>query len=185
MPTALKTTTQTFTYDEPSIFTIGVVAYETKGGVTVTAEVNMRQIEVDGVTQEHELLDFVESASISVSCMLVAATEATLQLLMWGDTPTGTTPTVQWQVPDINRIATGPMYISDVRVQRRRRDGNWVGFSIPRAIFTAPPSPSSGTSGDGTWSIAIKSRVPAASSNYTKQWELTQSTTPAGSGVAS
>jgi hypothetical protein len=178
MPSSLKTTTASFTYDEPSIFLIGSTAYETKGGVTVTATVNMRQIEVDGVTQEHEGLDFVESAPISISCNLIAAAEATLQLLMWADTPVGTTPNLQWQTPPVNRLLASASYISGVQVVRRRRDGNWVGYLIPRAVFTSPPAPSSGTSGDGTFAISIASRVPAAGSNYVSQWELIQTATP-------
>ena len=172
MPSSLKTTTAGFTYDELSIFTIGAVAYETKGGVTVTPELTTRQIEVDGVSQHHEGLDFVERSSLSISATLIAASTATLQLLMWNDTPTGTAPTQEWQTPAINRLLPSGSYISDVRVLRRRRDGTFFGYAIPRALFTTPPVPSSGTSGDGTWAISILAVVPAASSNYTPTWSL-------------
>lgn len=172
MPTSLKTTTAALTYDEPSIFTIGANAYETKGGVTVTPELTVRQIEVDGVTQHHEGLDFVDRSSLSISATLVAASTATLQLLMWADVPTGTAPTQEWQTPAINRLLPSGSYLTDVRVLRRRRDGTFFGFVIPRALLTTPPMPSSGTSGDGTWAISIVSVVPFALSSYTPTWSL-------------
>lgn len=178
MPSSLKTTTAPLTYDEPSIFTIGAVAYETKGGVTVTPELTTRQIEVDGVSQHHEGLDFVERTSLLISCTIVAASTATLQLLMWSDTPTGTAPAQEWQTPAINRLLPSASYISDVRVMRRRRDGTFFGYLIPRALFTTPPVPSSGTSGDGTWAISIISVVPAASNNYTPTYSLFSTAEP-------
>jgi hypothetical protein len=172
MPSALKTTTAALTYDEPSIFVIGAVAYETKGGVTVLPEWTIRQIEVDGVTQDHEGLDFVEKTSLSITCNLVAASTATLQLLMYNDTPTGTAPVQEWQTPPVNRLLASGSYISDVRVMRRRRDGEFYGYVVPRARFTTPPVPSAGISGDGTWAISILAVVPSASSNYTPTWSF-------------
>lgn len=171
MPTAVKTTTASFTIDEPSLFMIGTTAYETKGGVTVTPTVSMRQIEVDGVSQELDGMDFVESASCTVSTTLVALPDSSLALLMWNIAPTGTLPDQVYAVPDVQRLLPNTAYLNDVSVRRRRRgDGIFHGVTIPRAVITSWV-PSAGTSGDGTVAITIMSRAPIGTP-YAKQWSL-------------
>jgi hypothetical protein len=171
MPTALKTTTASFTIDEPSIFMIGTTAYETKGGVTITPAVNIRQIEVDGVSQAMDGLDFVESATCTVSTTLVALPDTTLSLLNWNVAATGTLPDQAYAVPDIMRLLASTSYLDNVSVRRRRRgDGIFLGITIPRALITSWV-PSAGTSGDGTVAITIESRAPIATP-YAKQWSV-------------
>lgn len=170
MPSAIKTTTAGFTIDEPSLFLIGSAAFETKGGVTVTPTVTMRQIEVDGVSQALDTLDFVEGTSCTISTTLLSVPDALIPTLMWQDTPTGALPDLEYQTPDVQRLLPSTAYLTNVSVMRRRRDGNYLGIRIPRAVLLSFV-PSAGTSGDGTFQITIESRSPTATP-YAPQWSF-------------
>jgi hypothetical protein len=179
MPTAVKTTTAGFTIDEPSIFLIGGVSFETRGGVTVNPSITTRQIEVDGVTQALDGLDFVEGSACTVSTSLLALPDTTIATLMWQDTPSGVAPDLTWDIPDVQRLLPGTAYLSDIKVLRRRRgDGNWLGIAVPRALLTTW-TPSAATNGDGLIQITIDSRAPIATP-YARHWSFIRDDAPAG-----
>lgn len=176
MPTALKTTTAGFTIDEPSLFLIGTTAYETRGGITVTPTITTRQIEVDGVSQAVDGLDFVEGTSCTVSLTILSVPDALIPTLMWQDGPTGALPDLIYQTPNVQRLLPMTAYLDNLSVMRRRRDGNFLGIRIPRALLTSFV-PSAGTNGDGTYQLSFESRAPIANP-YADHWSFVRTDDP-------